>query len=231
MFWSRRNLFRRPLLRRLCSGLALVAYLAAAVGFPLPAAARKEQTQPFPCQDHPCGCRTAEDCWRHCCCYSPEQRLAWARAHHVQPPDYAEKPSGTGWQTVRLRDRDKAPVKACGACCSLPRCQKTHSPAGSRSCCQTACHHSLTFQPAAAVPAKKAAPASRAGLRWALGWNAPDCQGLSTMWISSGAAVPPPALLTWSPCETSLGWLADGGTTAVATTFAPPVPPPRVPVI
>src|SRR4051794_16978264 len=94
-----------PLRRRLWAGVTLVAYLLAALGVPLPASARKEPGVPFPCQDHPCGCRTAEQCWAACCCFTPEQRIAWAQAHHVQPPPYAEKPGGQSWRTTRLRDR------------------------------------------------------------------------------------------------------------------------------
>ena len=40
----------------------------------------------FPCQGNGCGCRTASDCWFGCCCMSPSQRLAWARARDVEPP-------------------------------------------------------------------------------------------------------------------------------------------------
>ena len=53
---------------------------------------RKDTSQPFPCMNNPCGCETAEQCWRGCCCLTAEQRWAWAEAHGIQPPDYAERP-------------------------------------------------------------------------------------------------------------------------------------------
>ena len=94
MFSFRRKTFWRCLRRRCCAGLALVAYLIAAAGIPLPAAhARKETSQPFPCMNNLCGCETAEQCWRGCCCLTPEQRWAWAKANDVQPPEYAERPA------------------------------------------------------------------------------------------------------------------------------------------
>ncbi|HJT78443.1 MAG TPA: hypothetical protein VJ739_14665, partial [Gemmataceae bacterium] len=43
--------------------------------------------------DDPCGCQSAEQCWRHCCCYTPEEKLAWAHAHGIEPPAYAERPA------------------------------------------------------------------------------------------------------------------------------------------
>ena len=41
---------------------------------------------PFPCQGHRCGCVSAEQCWGHCCCFTPEQRLAWAAANRSIRP-------------------------------------------------------------------------------------------------------------------------------------------------
>ena len=46
-------------------------------------------SQPFPCQDRHCGCVTAEQCWTNCCCYGPEEHLAWAAQNGVEPPSYA----------------------------------------------------------------------------------------------------------------------------------------------
>ncbi|HTU89291.1 MAG TPA: hypothetical protein VMF69_04265, partial [Gemmataceae bacterium] len=60
-----------------------LAYLLAALEIPLPIFVHKISSQPFPCQDHPCGCQTAEQCWSHCCCFTPEERWAWAQAHNV----------------------------------------------------------------------------------------------------------------------------------------------------
>ena len=79
--------------RRLIAVGAILAYLAAAIGLPLPpAVVIKDGGKPFPCQGHACGCQTAEECWRHCCCHTPEERWAWAEEHNVIPPEYAEKP-------------------------------------------------------------------------------------------------------------------------------------------
>src|SRR5437016_3053981 len=102
MPWPGRNCFWNLRARRLCAAVALLAYLATLMGFPVPALQEKDRNRPFPCQDHACGCRTAEQCWRHCCCFTPEEKWLWAQAHHVEPPSYAEVSPSKGWRTPRL---------------------------------------------------------------------------------------------------------------------------------
>lgn len=65
---------------------ALLAYLVTVVGVPLPMAPEKDRSQPFPCMDRPCGCKNAAQCWRSCCCTTPQERLAWARQRGIEPP-------------------------------------------------------------------------------------------------------------------------------------------------
>ncbi len=230
-----RNPFWRPLPRRTIAGLALVSFLAASVGFPIPVFSRKKEAdQPFPCQGHGCGCQTAEQCWRHCCCFTPEEQWAWARRHKVQPPPYAEKPV-RGWRTVRLRDRARNTSSQKCSCCSragrkkmaAPRCQacvagrKNHS-----SCCQKRV-------PRAAPKTstrRKERPVflqAKTGFRWHRGLVALKCQGESTLWMTSGALLPPPGPVTWSPVLAKVGWLSDRALAPSLRSFVPPVPPPR----
>jgi hypothetical protein len=119
---------RRSVRHRLLAGLALVAYLAAALGLPLPAAARKHTGQPYPCQDNPCGCQSAEQCWRHCCCLTPEQRWAWAREHGVEPPPYAERPAAHAEHS----DGDHSCCDHHGTCEHAPEPDPAPQPSGPR---------------------------------------------------------------------------------------------------
>ncbi len=66
---------------------ALAGLLATTVGVPKIEREHKDHSQSFPCQGGACGCASAEACWRSCCCTTPHQRLAWAAAHNVRPPD------------------------------------------------------------------------------------------------------------------------------------------------
>jgi hypothetical protein len=158
----------RSLPRRLCAGLTLLAYLATALGLPLPAAGRPKDGEPFPCQDHPCGCRTAEQCWRGCCCFTPEQRLAWAKANNIEPPAYAEKPKpATSWRTTRLRDRGQGNQSATSSCSCCPP-QSVASPKSANISqqrkpeAQAKVSHSPSLAPqACVVPSPARSPGSR----------------------------------------------------------------------
>src|SRR5579862_211934 len=90
--------------RTVVVGLALIAYLAGAVGVPVPASVYKPSAQPFPCQHHACGCMTAQQCWKQCCCFGAQEKLAWAETHQVQPPPEAQDPGAGGWNQPRQRD-------------------------------------------------------------------------------------------------------------------------------
>ncbi|MCA9160728.1 MAG: hypothetical protein KDA72_20495 [Planctomycetales bacterium] len=77
--------------RKAVSLLVLCGVLLATA--PIPIGWKPKSTtassEPFPCQDCHCGCLTPEQCWTSCCCYTPEERLAWAIENGVEPPSYA----------------------------------------------------------------------------------------------------------------------------------------------
>ena len=85
-----RTLRRLRSASRLATAWLLVAtYAATALGIPIPLPSTIEiGGMPFPCQAHRCGCNTAEQCWKSCCCHTNSEKLAWAAAHDVTPPAY-----------------------------------------------------------------------------------------------------------------------------------------------
>jgi len=200
-----RRIFWRACRHRLYAGVTLVAYLATITGLPIPAAVGKADGEPFPCQNHACGCLTAEQCWRGCCCFTPEQRWAWAREHHVQPPPYAEKPRSQSWRSERKRDQVGGPAAS-------------HPPA----CC--------VRTPGKPTPAKASCPLTsprKAGQGWQLGVMAQRCQGLTTLWVASGAALPATSPLSWAPCLSFVEWVAVPEVTLLLAFHIPLDPPPR----
>lgn len=211
----RRNGFWRSLPRRLGTGLVLFAYLATVIGFPVAAAPPKKGGQPFPCQDHLCGCQSAEECWRHCCCFTPQERWAWARAHHVQPPPYAEKPGNPAPDP----DEGVAEAHPAHSCCH-------HGDASSPCCGEPAKAGSCRHQ--AGRPAKPAARPARPAVPWGIGFLALKCKGLSTLWVSAGAVLPAP-VLTWNPGLSPGDWLSDSAPALPGLSPCPPDPPPRLP--
>ena len=213
---------RRTTQHRLCAGVTLFAYLVASLGLPLPAgAAPKDAGQPFPCQDHPCGCRTAEQCWQKCCCFSPEDRFAWAREHNVQPPSYAERPAGNSWHSPRQRDLASKP------CCSTHRSTQSERT----SCCknhgQPTCENSSRQEQ---KPDQKSPAKNKKGKGWVVGVMALQCQGHATTWASAGTVLPPGPPLTWNPWPVLVDQVSLVDELASTLSANPPEPPPRLPL-
>ena len=99
--------------------LALMGQLLLALGVPLPAPSRSAG-QAFPCQGRPCGCLDAAECWQgDCCCFTLEQKVAWADAHGVELPAHvrpllakrkAEEPPPCP-ECEKLRQSNAVPVR------------------------------------------------------------------------------------------------------------------------
>ena len=109
-----------------CRLVSLITCLSlCATIFPLPIDWRpgnqKDLSSPFPCQHRACGCRSAEQCWKKCCCFSNSQKLAWAKEHRVDVPSYvmlaAKKEQNSKKLVCRLSGRGShSDVKICSAC-------------------------------------------------------------------------------------------------------------------
>jgi len=166
---------RRSLHRRLISAALAAMYIVTAAGIPLPAGdlARKSG-ELFPCSDCACGCASAEQCWRSCCCHSLAERMAWARVHGVRPPEFANAEARAARIDLAwLVEPKGAGSKALSASCCA-RQLKTDAPA----CCHAktaCCSHNHEQQP------------SDSKSNRVVGWKALNCQGHSANWL---AAVP-----------------------------------------
>src|SRR5581483_2702215 len=227
--------FWRSLPRRACAGLTLACYLATALNLPLPipAATRKSGDEPYPCQDHACGCQSAQQCWAGCCCLPPEQRWAWARERNIEPPAYAERPTSASWNTPRVRDQQETSAPCCTRSTAgtkperRPCCQQASTrpaQAEPRPCCQN--HPAPPGKPdASTAPPKQADP--KGGIRWGLVLSALKCQGNGTLWVGSGAALPAPPPLSWHPVPVNAGQLSWVDDTSDPVPTSPPSPPPR----
>jgi hypothetical protein len=228
MLWPGQNHFWTLLARRLCAAVVLLSYLVTISGLPLPSAQGKDRSRPFPCQDHTCGCRTAEQCWRHCCCFTPEEKGLWAQAHHVEPPSYAEVSLPNGWQTARIRDQADSGGKACRMCSLSTAKQGVDGASGvaEKRCCATqspvpSCDHGQTRR------CESDQAKTNGGLRWAHGMSSLRCQGLSALWVSAGAVLPPPSGPDWCVPLDLLCVLFYRDASPVTVPHAPLPPPPR----
>lgn len=136
--------------------LALVCMLLLVLmitGLPVPLTNGKDRSTPFICMESRCGCMTAEQCWKHCCCHTNEEKLAWARKHNQPVPDYVVQ----------------ADVQLSGKCESCEQefrhdtCCEVENDSSNSSCCE----HQNTSK--SSKPPKS--------LKWIIMIHAHQCQG------------------------------------------------------
>lgn len=82
--------FARPEARRLIGVGLIVAICVALIPLPLASVTsrQKDRSEAYPCRDRPCGCQSAQQCWKKCCCFTNKQKVAWARANQVRIPEF-----------------------------------------------------------------------------------------------------------------------------------------------
>lgn len=198
---------------------ALAAYLIAAVGMPLPSFQTKDRSQPFPCMDRPCGCKSAKACWTSCCCTTPAERLHWAHEHGVEPPSEL---------LAAVSKIDETESKPARACCAhrLPE-DDEHAPRAPSHASQ----HDHCTNPCAADGDQPIAAAEHATDASALDFVVisamRECQGLSPLWSALSAATPPPAPVNYQFEWRLAGWIVILSDSAPSPNFSPAVPPPR----
>jgi hypothetical protein len=209
-------------LSRTFSAAILVIYVVTAAGVPLPSGGGTHSTELYPCANCPCGCASAEQCWRSCCCHSLAERFDWAREHKVRPPEFAIAAAQSAgidlcWLEIQAPAHD-GPKPACRSrtvASTLPMCCQKRL----ESCCDHSTH-------ACCQKGQDQHKNSSQGGR-VVAWRALACQGQSMNWL---AAVPtlvvePPSVSHDLP---PVGWLSATLSDAVTCVMSPPdVPPPE----
>ncbi len=187
--------------RCLIVGLVFASYVTAALGIPCPSSVHKDTRVPFPCQNRPCGCQNAEQCWKHCCCFTAEEKLAWASAHQVEPPTSAQP-------------REPQPQAAHeSSCCCSGTCELETPEASTPPAAPPSTHE----RPSSPTPAGS----------WVLGMMARQCQEYGSSWLTSQPAVPPPPFLSWSQDRVSSDWFPPTPSLLRSLATPPASPPPR----
>jgi hypothetical protein len=221
----RHKLRALPVRRLICSALAL-AYIVTAAGVPLPLTARPAKTgEAYPCAGGACGCRSAQQCWRSCCCHTLAERLDWARQHGVRPPDDAIAAAvRSGLDVAWLQN----PLKSKNLCAKTCCASKANSTA---RCCQTVaskkqpktskgggCAHCATTP---------AAPSDNNGDNQFVVWRAMKCHGNSLNWLAAGPVLIDirPSIAHQLPLTSWLG--ATASDSAFGSSLDPAVPPPE----
>ncbi|HQR07983.1 MAG TPA: hypothetical protein PLN21_14240 [Gemmatales bacterium] len=108
--------------------LCLFNLLFLIVGIPIPHSRQKDKSVAYPCMDHACGCMNAEQCWRGCCCYTREEKLAWAKENGVTPPAFV------------LAQSEEEPKSCCSAhkaCHESSSCCEGGKKTATKTCCKS----------------------------------------------------------------------------------------------
>lgn len=210
--WYRRITARR----RAIVAVALASYLLVAIGIPLPRRLLKSRGLPFPCQDHACGCLTAEQCWEHCCCFSPLEKLAWCREHGVDPPAQLRAELASLKSSAPLADQARRPRSCCA--------KHEHEVAATH--CASHDHGHRCTSPECAT--SHSAGEGIGGMVMVVGPLARQCRGMVDLWCLTGAVSPPPAAIHWQFEWITVGWLTPTDVPLTSEYLSPPVPPPRL---
>lgn len=192
---------------------AALAIVVGAIGVPLPTGRPKDRTVAFPCMDRACGCHDAADCKEHCCCFSSEEKLAWAAEHGVDA-----KPFVAGEEIIRLSAKAKASRAATNTNRSC--CQKQAA-----SCCSPVGgpRHDHHDEPRLAKQAGQ--PLDSVGLLSISAYR--QCSGFGFLWSVLNAALAPPESIGYEFEWLLTGRVVQQNAVAVSLSLAPPTPPPR----
>lgn len=222
--------------------LTLISHMVVAFGFPLPSLRHKKPADgvPFPCQSRPCGCLSAEQCWKgDCCCFTLEEKLAWAEANGVEPPAHVRS-------LVKSRSGRSASKKK--SCCSEAEPAPTPSITAQPTCCdkrkpaatcrndQSVCEASPDSEcPHCAAKVKsncceKKAPTreKESGIRWVVVIFAQKCRGEGPLGLFQ---LDPAIVPELKPIHLSVpergDHVAPSSERTISVTHSPPTPPPR----
>jgi len=205
--------------------------------------AGKDRSRPFPCMDKPCGCATAEQCFSNCCCNTPAETLAWARAHGSDPAvivalqrRLAARPEPTAAaSSCRPAKKEAGGRSTPGepACCAeaetgagsitLDGCEICGDFASLAATANEQLVNETTASPETDFPGVEPVSSRTVVLKAMLA-----CGGMVSQWLSVGGVPPRPvvtAVLSFAPLVEAI---LPGDSVFSCVRFAPDAPPPRV---
>jgi hypothetical protein len=194
--------------KRLFSILLILSFLVGSAGIPVVSRVAKDRSRPFPCQDNPCGCLSADECWHHCCCHTNREKVAWAHEHGVTPPDFV----------IAAAEKEEKEASSTRVCCHHHGCEKCAAQAAAAHA-----DHAGTA-PAASQPDKKAA----LRFRLVLVDMSRHCKSLPQFWSLTSLALPVRIEAGWSFDTKVVGRVVEAPVLPLRVELSPPVPPPKL---
>ena len=196
--------------QQLMTLLLLAGFLAALIPVPVSLVQlgyQKDRSEPFPCQDRPCACRSAAQCRKRCCCFTAEQKQAWGRRHGV-------KAFTVPMETLASKSRSVSDRRE--ACCVSPTAAEPTSPRKEFG--------ASTESKSGARRAPK--PASR--FKVVIGVFAQQCQGVAHSFAGVPIYIVPPRVELVTVVQQSFEQLILEQVLFEQGGLEPPVPPPRL---
>jgi len=163
----------------------------------VPASSGKDLSEPFPCQNRPCGCNSADQCWKQCCCFNNREKVAWANKNAVSLPGFVVKAANE-----ELKLSAKCNAVECDQQSGISSLATTIKSGISKLSSQTVpttrdppsgtevktCDHCVEKTPVenesvdGTYAAAKNAGESQSKMRYVLGISALECKGLNSLW-------------------------------------------------
>jgi len=204
--------------------MAVVGFLVANTGLPViqpvDGPRGKDLGKPFLCQDRPCGCMSADECLRGCCCFSASQRLAWAHEHDVEAP--AELLAEAKHEQ-RVQDEHGHGDNCCAADATKTLATKSTASRATAAACATCdeAHADAGLHPSDNRP-------EDGGWRVTLivGRMAGQCRGLGPLSVLAFSALPPCAVVSYQFDWRPTGRVVFASPKSVSHSLQPPLRPP-----
>ncbi len=209
----------RILTNRRCRWLTglLVGFVACVILLPMPVSLvsksgpGKDLSEPFPCQNRPCGCRSAEQCWKKCCCFSNTEKVAWAQTNGVKLPDYV---------VVAARKEVRAKKNSCALCAKENKKSSKTTRATSKV--------SVSSQPQKATPQAPVSRLRSSSSKWVMTMYAAECQGQAPFSFSFPASIIPRPVVAVTQAPCLLENVHPQSERLNSATARPPLPPPKI---
>jgi len=209
---------RRPVALLLAATLTV-----AATGLPIPTI-KSDIGQRYPCENSTCGCRTAEQCWKSCCCHTDEEKLAWARRNGVQPPkEFMARMQAKQRAVASLHDPEESTPPGCSHC--QARKAKSCCEAQAATCCETASTRSCCE---AKDNLRKETRSSAVSMIPVSMIQALKCRGAAGSWLAGIVLYPPVSPVVVSFDRTLCGQTIEDEHFCPVVSYLPALPPPRV---
>lgn len=224
--------------RRLVSLLLLLGICATVVPLPVAPApsSGKDLSAPFPCQNRPCGCRSAAQCWNGCCCFSNAEKLVWAKANNVTPPQFVVEAAAQETKMAQSTDAKPGCCSKSAGCCSSHKSTESKTSVGEKATYQVVVEND---PPTTSICSNPLQPKQRAASKttnvetksestnYVIGMFVQKCQGQGSFWNVLPWAVMP-NLHSPSAIPGPIAWESPVSASAPMVVAEPPEPPPRL---